>query len=113
MSKTIWTTLHARFSYSQPVFFFVLLRSKKKKRLSKNDRISEAALDLGPQSSLADDEELAMQLLTGFWSENTEEPVGMIPVSVRRYERKVFMTMRQCLFGFRQTELVQDVVSEK
>lgn len=41
-------------------------RSKKKKRLAKHDRISEVALDLGPQSSLADDEELAMQLLTGF-----------------------------------------------
>ncbi|XP_073227769.1 probable ATP-dependent RNA helicase DDX10 [Porites lutea] len=41
-------------------------RSKKKKRLAKNDRISEVTLDLGPQSSLADDEELAMQLLTGF-----------------------------------------------
>ena len=113
MSKTIWTTLHARFSYSQLVFFFVLLRSKRKKRLAKNDRISEVALDLGPQSSLADDEELAMQLLTGFWSENTEEPVGMIPVSVRRYERNLFTTVRQCLFRFRQTELVQDIVSEK
>ena len=51
---------------TQSIFICLLLRFKKKKRLPENDTILEGALDLGRQTSLAEDEEFAMQLLSEF-----------------------------------------------
>ena len=44
----------------------VVLSSKKRKRFSENDKASKISAWEPQESSLAEDEELAMQLLSGF-----------------------------------------------
>ncbi len=60
------STNYLEIEFNFDCFVFVALSPKKKKRFSKSDRVSNIAWDLEPQGpSLAEDEELALQLLSG------------------------------------------------